>query len=153
MRFVVLTLLVLLGCSHAAYKVGMHREDVYDRVDNTELEPFVSELRLGARHDLVLVPQGGFRRPHDERILSGERGSFFSRFRPTETNSALYQQWVESFAAVRLWHAIIFEDLRVVAVIDDERHNRLIDRVGEWMFERQPDFDLSLLDPIRVRLP
>ena len=152
-RSLVVVVCLLAACSHRSYEIGMHREDVYERVDGSNLEAFVSEVRLGQRHDLIVVPQGGFRQPHDERILSGERGSFFSRFRPTETGSAQYREWLELYAAVRIWHGVIFEDLRVVAVIDDEQHERLLDRVADWMLEAEPNFDRTLIDPIRVRIP
>lgn len=128
----------------------MHREDVYDRIDQLQMEAYVSELRLGPRYDVIIAPQGGSHRRIDEDLLRGGRTTF-GRFRPTDTASEQYRIWLEEFHAVRLWHAVVLEDLRVVAVIDDEIHDRLIDRVGSWMQEYvDQEYNLALLDVLRV---
>lgn len=146
-----LGLLLIVACAGAPYRSGMHREDVYERVDQLEMGAFVSEVRLGQRHDLIVVPQGGLNRQIDDELLAGGRTTF-SNFRPTETDSEQYRLWLEKFHAVRLWHAVLLEDLRVIAVIDDEIHDRLIDRVGVWMQDNvNPNFNEEVLDVIRVR--
>lgn len=151
MKHAVLLLVLFCACATTAYKKGMHREDVYDRVDQLEMDAYVSELRLGPRYDVIIAPQGGSNRRIDEDLLRGGRTTF-GRFRPTDTESEQYRVWLEEFHAVRLWHAIILEDLRVTAVIDDEIHDRLIDRVGAWMQDHVDErYDISLLDVLRVK--
>ncbi|HEX9641725.1 MAG TPA: hypothetical protein VGB13_10485 [Candidatus Krumholzibacteria bacterium] len=128
----------------------MHREDIQDNVKQLDLELFVSELRVGTRHTVMLIPQAGFPRRYDSTSLANDRSSF-GRFKPTDTPTNRTNRWIESMGAVELWHGIILKDSEMVALIDDEDRERLIDRLGFWFQDFvDPDLSLEQLDELRI---
>jgi hypothetical protein len=148
----ILFLCLLAGCASVHYEPGMHREDIQERVQQLDLEVFVSELRIGNRHSVMLIPQAGFPRVFDSTSLANQRSSF-GRFKPTDTPTSQANRWIEAMAKVELWHAIILRDSEMVELIDDEDRGRLIDRVGHWMQDYvDPNFSLESLDELRIDL-
>lgn len=143
---------LLAACATVGYEIGMHREDIYDNAQHLDVEVFVSEMRIGERHSLILVPQAGFPRVYDSTSLQGSRSSF-GRFKPTDTPTSKANRWIEAMARVELWHGFIMKDAVLVEIIDDEYRDRLIDRVGYWMQDFvDPNFNLETLDELRVDL-
>lgn len=149
-RIICSALLALSACASVGYEIGMHREDIQDNIDQLDLNVYVSEMRIGTRHTVMLIPQAGFPRRYDATSLEDDRSSF-GRFRPTDTPTNQTNRWIESMAAVELWHAIILKDTEMVQLIDDEDRNRLIDRVGHWMQDFvDPNFAAESLEELRV---
>jgi len=152
MRFVLLlsALMLLSGCAHQVYEQGMHRQDVYEELDTLRLSAFLMEAQLDARHDVLVVPQGGFTSVFDGQVLDAERGSF-GRFRATETATQRDGRLVRAFAEVELWYALMLRDQRVYAIIEDEDRERLIWQVEGWMQEFvNLEFDRARLSPLQI---
>lgn len=145
-------LLVLAACAGDYYYTGMPREEAYDRIDSLEFRPLSSETRLGAQHDLIVVPEAGFPQQYDPAALAADRQQF-ARVKSTDSRSAEQNRWARTMIAVETWHGLIFRDFELVEIIDDEDHDRLLLRVAYWMQDNvDPDFDAQSLDPLKLNL-